>query len=106
MCIRGSFSRVKRLAREADHSLSFSAKDNNECIFSSTPPTCHYDMYRAGFALVLDVKVAVDSKDSKDSLGVSGVLCNCCIARRVLQKYENVHAQNYCNLQVLTSSKR
>jgi len=52
-------------------------------------------MYRAGFTLVLDVKVTVGSEDSKDSLGVSGVLWNCCIARRVLQKYENVPVQNY-----------
>ena len=71
VCIRGSFCRVKQLAHEADHSFSFSAKDNNEWIFSSAPPTCHYDMYRASFTLVRDMmKVAVDSKDNKDSLGV------------------------------------
>jgi hypothetical protein len=45
-------------------------KDNNEWIFSSAPLTCHYDMYRAGFTFVLDMKVAVDNKDSEDSLGV------------------------------------
>ena len=66
------------------------------------PPTCHYEMYRAGFTFVLDMKFAVDSKDS---LGVWGVLWNYCIARRTLQKYKNVPAQNYSNLRVLTSSK-
>lgn len=70
VCIRSFLCRVKQLACEAAHPSSFSAKDNNEWIFSSAPLTCHYDMYRADSTSVLDMKVAVDSKDSKDSLDV------------------------------------